>query len=235
MTVLTKNTPGLTGNQLKLIALAAMTADHIGVQLFPQVLILRLIGRLALPIFAYMIAQGCRYTRSKARYILTIAAVALLCQIVYFFAMDSLYQCILVTFSLSVGLIFSLDAAVQKPTPANTAAAVLTLLSVWFISDVLPRFLPGFYVDYGFFGILLPVLIWLGKDKWQSIIFCGAGLVLLSIGKPNQWFSLLALPLLAFYNGKRGKARLKYLFYIYYPAHLVLIYLVSLVISGGTL
>lgn len=230
MPVLTRKPVGLNGNQLKLIALAAMTADHIGVQLFPQILLLRIIGRLALPIFAYMIAQGCRYTRNKGRYLATIAAVALVCQLVYFFAMQSLYQCILVTFSLSILLIFSLDAAVKRPDTVNVAVAAFAFLSVWFICDILPKLLPGFYVDYGFLGILLPVLIWFGKDKWQSIVLCGIGLVLLSIDNSVQWFSLLTLPLLALYNGKRGKTKLKYLFYIYYPAHLALIYLISLVI-----
>ena len=235
MTVLTKKAVGLTGNQLKLIALAAMTCDHIGVQLYPQSVLLRIIGRLALPIFAYMIAQGCRYTRSKPKYLLTIAAVALVCQLVYFFAMGSLYQCILVTFSLSIALIFALDAARKQPTTGNLAIAVLVLLSVWFISDVLPARVPGFHVDYGFWGILLPVLIWLGKDKWQSLLLCGGGLVLLSFGNSLQWYSLLALPLLALYNGTRGKAKLKYLFYIYYPAHLAVIYLISLLMNGGIL
>lgn len=230
MTVLTKKTAGLTGNQLKLIALAAMTCDHIGVQLLPQITLLRIIGRLALPIFAYMIAQGCHYTRSKSKYLLTIAAVALVCQLVYFFAMGSLYQCILVTFSLSIGLIFALDAARKQPSVKNCAMAVLVFLSVWFICDMLPLLLPGFYVDYGFWGVLLPVLIWLGKGKWQSLLLCGAGLVLLSIGNSMQWYCLLTLPLLALYNGTRGKAKLKYLFYIYYPAHLALLYLISLVI-----
>ena len=230
MTTLTKQASGLTGNQLKLIALVSMTIDHIGVQFFPQSVIFRIIGRLALPIFAYMITQGCHYTRNKARYLATIAAVALVCQLVYFFAMASLYQCILVTFSLSIALIFSLEAAIQKPSVKSTTVAALVLVSVWFVSDMLPRFLPGFYVDYGFFGILLPVLIWLGKDKRQCIALSGIGLVLLSIGNPLLWFSLLALPLLALYNGTRGKVKLKYLFYIYYPAHLALIYLISLVI-----
>lgn len=229
MALLTKKSPGLTGNQLKLIALIAMTCDHIGVQLFPQVILLRIIGRLALPIFAYMIAQGCRYTRNKTKYLLTIAAVALVCQLVYFFAMGSLYQCILVTFSLSIGLIFVLDAARRQPCVRSYAITVLAVLCVWVISDVLPMLLPGFCVDYGFWGILLPVLIWLGKDKWQSLLLCAGGLILLSIGNPLQWYSLLTLPLLALYNGARGKAKLKYLFYIYYPAHLALLYLISLV------
>ena len=48
----------LTSNQLKLLALVTMTVDHVGVQLFPRVLWLRMVGRLALPIYAYMIAEG---------------------------------------------------------------------------------------------------------------------------------------------------------------------------------
>lgn len=230
MTTITKKLPGLTGNQLKLFALIAMTCDHIGMQLFPQAQIFRIIGRLALPIFAYMIAEGCRYTKNKKKYLLTIAAVALVCQLVYFFAMQSLYQCILVTFSLSIWLIFALDAAIQKPSVLHSAFAICSFATVWFISEELPAILPGFHVDYGFGGILLPVLIWLGKNKRQSIGLCAIGLLLLSIGNSIQWFSLLTIPFLALYNGKRGKVQMKYLFYIYYPAHLVLIYLISLVI-----
>lgn len=221
---------GLSGNQLKLIALAAMTVDHIGVQFFPNIQLLRIIGRLALPIFAYMIAQGCRYTKNKARYLGTIAAVAALCQIVYFVAMGSLYQCILVTFSLSIGLIYMLEDAIQKPRFHKTSFAALALVAAYGICEVLPRYLPGFYVDYGFAGVMLPVLIWFGRNKWQSILLCSIGLVFLSIGNSVQWFALLTLPLLLLYNGTRGKAKLKYLFYIYYPAHLALLYLISLII-----
>ena len=66
----TKKFPGLTGNQLKLIALFAMTCDHVGMQIFPQLLWLRMIGRLAMPIYAFMIAEGCRHTRNRKKYLL---------------------------------------------------------------------------------------------------------------------------------------------------------------------
>ena len=105
---------GLTGNQLKLIAMIAMTCDHVGLSLFPQLQILRIIGRLAFPIYAFMIAEGCRYTRDRRKYLLSISALALLCQLVYWFMMGSLYQCILVTFSLSICLIYALDHAVNR-------------------------------------------------------------------------------------------------------------------------
>lgn len=142
MTLLTQKTAGLTGNQLKLIALVTMTCDHVGVHLFPQLILLRCIGRLSMPIFAYMIAQGCRYTRNRARYLLTIAAAALVCQLVYFFAMGSLYQCILVTFSLSIGLIYILDSAVKRQSLLWKILPVPALAAVWFASMELPALLP---------------------------------------------------------------------------------------------
>ena len=60
----------LTSNQLKLLAMVTMTLDHIGVHLFPQCLFLRIIGRLAMPIYAYMIAEGCAHTRNRKQYLL---------------------------------------------------------------------------------------------------------------------------------------------------------------------
>ena len=67
----------LTGNQLKIFALIAMTLDHIGLELLPQYPFLRIIGRLAFPLFAYMIAEGCRYTKNRTRYLLCIASMGL--------------------------------------------------------------------------------------------------------------------------------------------------------------
>ena len=56
----------LSSSALKLLACGFMLIDHVGVRLFPDVLILRIIGRLAFPIFAFFIAEGCRYTRKDS-------------------------------------------------------------------------------------------------------------------------------------------------------------------------
>lgn len=216
----------LTSNQLKLLAMLTMTLDHIGVQMFPGVLWLRIVGRLAFPIYAYMIAEGCAHTRNRRKYLLQMAGLALLCQLVYFFAMGSLFQCILVTFTLSILLIYACDTG-SRPLTA------LALLGVAFVTVALPRLLPGtdFAIDYGFFGVLVPVAAYLGKTHREKLLFTAGALVALawSVGD-IQWYSLAALLPLALYSGQRGKRRMKWLFYLYYPLHLAAIYGISLLL-----
>lgn len=225
---------GLSNNQLKILAMLAMTADHVGLQLFPQVGWLRIIGRLALPIFAYMIAEGCRHTRHPLRYLGMMVGFAALCQGVYFFALNSLYMCILVTFSLSISLILLIRLAEHKHNPLLWLLPLAALAGIYYTCRVLPSRLPGtdFEIDYGFWGVMLPVVIYAGRDNWGKLICAAFGLCLLAYtgGAAIQWYSLLALPLLALYNGQRGKWRMKWFFYFFYPAHLVIIYGISLLI-----
>lgn len=224
---------GLSGNQLKLLAMVTMTLDHVGLILFPHLRWMRWVGRLAFPIFAYMIAEGCRYTRSRGRYLGQMAALALVCQVVYAVAMDSLYMCILVTFSLSVGLIFLLEHAKNRKTWLSCLAAAGALVAVLLLCQAVPYLLPAtdFAIDYGFIGVILPVLIYFGRDPLERWFLAAAGLAALAWCSGGiQWLGLLALIPLAFYSGRRGKRPMKYLFYIYYPAHLVAIHLLSLVL-----
>lgn len=215
----------LTGNQLKLIAMLTMTIDHIGVILLPQYRILRIIGRLSMPIYAFMIAEGCHHTHDRKAYFLRLLGLALLCQVVYAAVDRSLYQCILVTFSLSVGLICAVENAWDKKTPGSLLAAAGLTAAVYLICEKLPLFLPGFHVDYGIWGVLLPVIVYFGG---RDIVAFGLGVLLLclSIGH-TQWWAMLSIPLLALYNGQRGTHRLGWLFYLYYPAHLVILYAIS--------
>ena len=216
----------LTSNQLKLLAMLTMTLDHIGVQMFPGVLWLRIVGRLAFPIYAYMIAEGCAHTRNRRKYLLQMSGLALLCQLVDFFAMGSLFQCILVTFTLSILLIYACDTG-SRPLTA------LALLGVAFVTVALPRLLPGtdFAIDYGFFGVLVPVAVYLGKTHREKLLFMAFTLAALAWSFGGiQWYSLAALLPLALYGGQRGKRRMKWLFYLYYPLHLAAIYGISLLL-----
>lgn len=222
--------PGLSGNQLKIIALIAMTLDHIGVVLLPRVTFLRIIGRIAFPIFAWMIAEGCQYTRNRRKYLLSMLGLATVCQAVYFFAMGSLYMCVLVTFSLSIGLIYLMEDARQRSGTAYLAP-LAAFCGIFFLCRVLPDLIPyaDYAIDYGLWGVLLPVMVYFEKEKNTKLRNFALGLILIALHSGTiQWFSLLTLPLLAAYNGTRGKRKMKYLFYIYYPAHLVVIHLLSL-------
>ena len=219
---------GLTGNQLKLLAMLTMTIDHIGAILLPQYRFLRIIGRLSMPIYAFMIAEGCHYTHDRKAYFLRLAGLALLCQVVYTLVDRSLYQCILVTFSMSVGLICAVENARKKKTPGSIFAAAVLLAAVYFVCEKLSLFIPGFHVDYGIWGVLLPVIVYFGG---RDIVAFGLGVLLLCLSLGHtQWWAMLTVPLIALYNGQRGKHRLGWVFYLYYPAHLVILYAISYLI-----
>ena len=218
---------GLSGNQLKLLALVLMTVDHIGMILLPYHLILRIIGRLAMPVFAYMIAEGCRYTRSGRNYLVQMVSLGVVCALINYFATGYQHLPIFITFSLSAGLIFSLERLLRQKNILNALLLVGVAGLVLLLCEVLPGKLSGlsFDVDYGFWGVLLPVLFYLGRNKTEKLILGTFGLAMLAMDENwVQWFALLAIPLLALYNGTRGKWKIKYLFYLYYPLHIALLY-----------
>ena len=225
------STFGFTGTQLKLIAMVLMTIDHVGMLLLPQVRVLRIIGRWAMPVFAWMIAEGCCHTKNRLRYFLTIAGLALIMQLVEFIFRDSLQQCVLVSFSLSILMIYTVDLAVKKQNFLTVFLMGIVFCCVVYICQFMP--VPGFHVDYGIMGVMLPVAIYLGRNKAEklflaAVLLCG---VAMTSSMPDiQWYALPSLLLLAFYNGRRGKNGMKYLFYIYYPLHLVVIYAISLLL-----
>ena len=226
---------GLNNNQLKVIAMIFMLIDHIGLQLFPTCIVLRIIGRISFPIFAYMIAEGCFYTKNRAKYLGLIAALGVGCQLVYYFAMGSLYQSVLITFTLAISVIFAVDFFIKKKDVLSGVLMVVTVLGVAFIVLILPELLvkQGFKIDYGVFGVLLPIAVYYMPSKCWKI--AAALVVLVAQGLVRGglfWVALAAVPLLALYNGKRGKYNLKYMFYIFYPTHLVLIYAISLLMDG---
>ena len=206
-----------------------MTLDHVGYALFPHILWLRILGRLAFPIYAFMIAEGCRHTRSMIRYFGSMALLAGLCQIVYYVAMDSLYMCILVTFSISIVLIGLLKLAQTKQSAFFHLLFLFRLAGALFVCQGLPRLMPGrdFAIDYGFIGVMLPVCLYGAKDKAsKSTVLMLCMVLLATVSQTSvQWCGLLAVPLLLLYNGKRGKRKMKWFFYWFYPIHLAVIQL----------
>lgn len=216
----------LSGNTLKIIASVCMLIDHIGYILFPGIMIFRIIGRIAFPIFAFMIAEGCRYTKNRLRYFSVITLCGIIFQLVLYLLFRNLYMNIFITFSLSILLIYSLNQRGQEQR--NTKLFLLTVVIIYILNQY-------FSIDYGFFGCLLPVIAYLvpeSASKETHIYYFTAGLVILSMAHGwIQIFSLLSIPLLLLYNGERGKFNMKYFFYIFYPSHLIVLYGISMVMK----
>ena len=77
-----------------------MVIDHLGYMYYPSAIWMRIVGRISLPIFAFFIAEGCFYTKNRLKYFSLTFGLGVICQIVYFIAMESTYMSILITFLL---------------------------------------------------------------------------------------------------------------------------------------
>lgn len=237
---------------LKLIAAITMFIDHTGVVLFPQNELFRIIGRLAFPIYSYCIAEGFRFTRNRLKYFLRIFILGVVCQVVYTITERQIYLGILITFSISIVIMYLAECvktafANKKSHICGIAEKIMgtelknssdrVLSSAIFLISVSGAFLLCMYVDvdYGFFGIMLPVFTNMFSDRKRRLFMFSASLIALCIdvvygGFTVQFWSLAAVPIIAAYNGKLGKYKMKYFFYIFYPAHLVILYGISMII-----
>ena len=236
----------MTALVLKLIAAFSMLADHACVMLFPHLTFLRIIGRLALPIYAFFIAEGFMHTRNRLKYFLRIFIFGVLCQIVFFIAEREMYFGVLITFSISIVLMWLFERAMNsirecgKEDGREKARIYAVRDTAIFFLSVSAAFVLCLFVkvDYGFLGIMLPVSASISKDRKIRLLAFGLCLAVMAIyeyldGFWIQFFSLLSLPLLALYNGKTGTkpgSRFKYFFYIFYAAHFIVLYLLSLII-----
>lgn len=230
----------LNSNMLKIIAIIAMTFDHFAVIFYPSTMWMRIPGRIAFPIFAFLIAEGFRYTRSRLRYFLLLGGLGTAFQLVYTLVMgDDMFN-IFITLAIGVALCELLEFAKVQILTRDTALwkKVLSPLPLFFVLAVLWQLNTVIIFDYGFFGCMLPMFASFvhlprGMDvPWLSrvdtlpvqILFFLCGLVLLNhTFNPVQHYALLAIPFLLLYSGERGKLKMKYFFYVYYPLHLVVL------------
>ena len=244
----------LNRNHLKIIACVSMVLDHMGFLLFPHVVALRWAGRLAMPLFAFFIGEGCRYTNNRRKHFLSVFLLGLLCQAVYIVdtlietgylgkGSDAWYLDILLAFSVSIPLCYAvtdLKTALAQKDPAKTRRAALIAaagFSAFAAGTALVLYLQSrgwsLHFDYGVWAILLPVSTVLFDKPWPKLISFTVCTVLFCVFTrgvmPYVWFSLLAPVLLTLYNGKSGSKRLKWWFYVFYPAHLAILYLIDLI------
>ena len=239
----------LNNNAIKIIAAVTMLLDHLGMILFPSVMILRIIGRLSFPLFAFMISEGARYTKNKVKYILTIGILGVACQIPMMVLFNDFHWNVLITFTMSIGLIYLLDWFKKSLFQKDCKTLIKILSFALFVIAVLTvrySVFLGFHYSYNFWGCMAAVCAsapslnktdapdWLKKfDNIPVRVLCmGVPLFIYSYTSSKyQFICLLSLLILMLYSGKKGKLNLKYFFYIFYPAHLVVLYGIGLIIS----
>lgn len=239
------NSKGLNANQIKLIAIIAMTIDHLTWALFPGtqkvwfVLALHVIGRLTAPIMWFFIAEGCHYTHSMRRYIGRLMVFAVLSHFAYDFAF---------------GIPFlPLSTGVFNQTSVMWSLAWAPILIAICNQDRIPHWvqilctiaicLITFPSDWSSIAVMCPFFLYAHRGKfdlqardiviWTLIYAIVYFLFLDRIYGILQMFTFLTIPILRQYNGEQGQWKgMRWLFYIYYPAHLVIIGFIRLALHG---
>lgn len=208
----------LSGTQLKLIAALIMVVDHVGAVLFPQYIILRIIGRMSFPIFCFVMAEGMYYSKNIRGYLLRLFAVALITQPVYSlcFTGQLFWKQLNVMFTFLLAGIGILGY--QRLPVAGKWLGIVGMFAAACLAAVLNT-------DYGDYGVALVSLFYLLREN-KKVMVVVTGLFQLGMAQGIQQYSIFSLVPILFYNGKRGR-NIKYFFYVFYPAHLLIIYIVG--------
>ena len=219
----------LSQEGLKLVACVTMLIDHTAV-VFGLPMWLRVIGRLAFPIYCFLISEGVAHTRSLRRYFLRLLVMAVVSEPVYDFVLYGnrtpwLHQNVLWLLLLGAVMVTLMERA-RRPE-----WKLLIIVSCYFLADVL-------HLSYGGNGILLMALFALTRGRPGALWLQTAGLVLINgimasakigifgVQVSVQLFGALAIVPIALYSGKKrtGSRALGWAFYLFYPLHLLALY-----------
>lgn len=230
----------LNANTLKLIAALAMFFDHFAAVFFPHDtlwgVLLRIPGRISAPIMCCMIAEGYHHTSNLKRYITRLLICAVISHIPYNLCFNySFFQATSVVWGLALGLI---ALAIVKHEDWNILLRIFGLGVCCLLSIT---------ANWNYIAVLWIVAfgVFYGNFRGQMISFSVIGIFLLILPSVTNlgfidysspgwnWYQLgifLAIPFLILYNGKRGK-KSKFMtrfFYVFYPLHLLFIYVLRL-------
>ena len=237
---------GLSGATLKWIAIITMLIDHIGAALLYGLArarhrwgsgvcsqafysATRIIGRLAFPIFCFLLIEGLFHTRSRWKYLLRLGVFALISEIPFDLAFNSGWLDFKggqnVFFTLTLGLVacaaWDWLSKGNDPhcNPLCGIGAILAVAAAYWGAMQL-------HTDYGGLGVALIFVMYILRDKpFARDLMAGGVLCLMFKLSGSHWievFAVLSFPLLHLYNGQRGRQN-KYFFYLFYPVHLLLL------------
>ena len=186
----------------------------------------RFIGRIAFPIFCFLLVEGFMRTGNAKKYALRLGIFALISEIPFDLALSSAvfewtYQNVFFTLFIGFVTMMVLDYIERTEWPlfAKALSSGAILLAGAALAEVLGT-------DYGAKGVLAILALYLFRRsrQWQLVAGCAAFLW--------EMPALLGFIPIAFYNGKRGM-KLKYFFYAFYPVHLVILYLIAAALGVG--
>lgn len=237
-------TGGISADLLKVIAMVMMVIDHMGAVLFPEVPYLRLIGRISFPIFTWLLIMGFTHTSNLKKYMLRMGIFAVISEIPFQLAMSGTVtfqgQNIYFTLLLDIVMLCLLKKGLDEGR--RTAVLFAVIAAAMLLAGVLK-------FDYKCTGPVLAAVFYLyvrnGKPGLTGgfVLFCLSNLLLplvsgASIMNSYVWtgaaetaliefFGILAIPLIRNDSGVRRWKRGKYVFYLFYPVHLLILYGIS--------
>lgn len=219
----------LDGTLLKMIAMISMVFDHVGDNFFPDQTWMRIVGRIALPVFAFCIAEGFSHTHDRMKYLIRMGIFALISEVPFDLVtsgnvLESSHQNIMITFFWAIlGLI--LFEKIRKGKGKASKVLAFIVLGLFAVSSIILG------MDYNMLAVGLIYIYYLLRKKapwWNNIAAIAYHVAMRNMG--IYWFGLLGFIPVLLYNGKRGKG-LKWLFYTFYPGHLLLIWIIRTLIG----
>jgi len=193
---------------LKIIALIAMTVDHYGYFIEPSVDIYRIIGRLAFVIFAYFVANAYIHTSNRMKHGLILLGFGLAIDVILIATNNYVFSNIFITLSLGYFLIYSYDKK-------KYLISILLVALTFFLN-----------IDYGVYGVLLISVCYIFFNNPLKIALINITLIFIcgmfESMSVLQLYSTFGILLRYLYNNERGY-KVKYLFYIYYPLHIIVL------------
>lgn len=210
---------------LKAIALITMIIDHYGAIFQNDILTYRIIGRLAFPIYCFLLVEGYFHTSDVKKYAKRLFLFAIISEIpfdlAFFNKIGFAHQNIFFTLFLGLLTIYFLDNKEGKYNINNIAVILASCISAII-----------FNVDYNANGIIYILLFYYTRrfEKLKRFKFIGIGM--LAVNFKSIWvqqFSLLSLLIIFYYNGELGiKSKImQIMFYAAYPFHLLVFFLLK--------
>lgn len=228
------NKKGIPQEALKAIACVTMLLDHIGAMFVPNGYSLRIIGRIAFPIFCFLLAEGAYYTSNPKKYALRLAAGILLSELPFDLAFRErpTWQTQSVMVTLLLGFL-----SVEAIQATSHNLLKLLAVAVGFCSAEFA------HTDYGGYGVLLVVLFSQSRGKWwlQTVLVAMFACLLYSPAVsvfgyrvPIEMFAVLAMIPIGLYSGKKcsSSRAIQWAFYLFYPVHLAVLVLIRMRLYG---